>query len=97
VSEGNTRRIEDALHKITGQSVTVRFELVTAPLAVPAPVASNPPATPAADRKKQLQSLPLFRKANESLGAQIWHVDDEFNPGAPSRPATNPETDTDEI
>jgi DNA polymerase-3 subunit gamma/tau len=96
-SEGNTRRIEDALHKVTGRPVTIRFELVTGPTTGPVPIAGNPPATQPADRKKQLQSLPLFRKANEALGAQIWHVDDEFNPGAPPRPAANPETDPDEI
>ena len=38
------------------------------------------------DRKKSLAALPLFKKAGEALGAQIWHVDDDFNPVAP-RPA----------
>ena len=32
-----------------------------------------------------MMGLPLFKKAGESLGAQIWHVDDEFNPAAPPR------------
>ena len=39
----------------------------------------------AADRRSQLQSLPIFKRAAEALGAQIWHVDDEFNPYVPHR------------
>jgi hypothetical protein len=42
--------------------------------------------------------LPLFKKAGDTLGAQIWHVDDEFNPAARSRGAKTeeprPEPDT---
>jgi hypothetical protein len=49
----------------------------------------------ASDRKKQLMGLPLFRKAGEALGAQIWHVDDDFNPVAPSRTANGNPQDTD--
>ena len=29
--------------------------------------------------------LPLFKRANTALGAQIWHVDEEFNPEAAPR------------
>jgi hypothetical protein len=47
------------------------------------------------DRKKQLMWLPLFRKAGEALGAQIWHVDEDFNPAVPSRTAGPNPTDTD--
>ena len=45
-------------------------------------------------------SLPLFRKAGEVLGAQIWHVDDGFDPVAPRgrRPRTqDTDPDTDEV
>jgi hypothetical protein len=46
--------------------------------------------------------LPLFKKAADVLGAQIWHMDDDFNPAAPpSVPATEtdsePETDPEEM
>jgi len=43
--------------------------------------------------------LPLFRKAGEALGAQIWHVDDEFNPAAPPRrpgETSTPDSDPEE-
>ena len=64
-------------------------------------------AAPApADKKKSLAALPLFRKASEVLGAQIWHVDDDFNPTTAPRPVpkvvqdqdagADPVTDTDE-
>ncbi len=92
-SEANTKRIEDALAKLTGQPAQVRFEQVGGPVRGGGPnPAANANGTP--DRKKQLLNLPLFKKASESLGAQIWHVDDEFNPDAPARPT--PEADPDE-
>jgi hypothetical protein len=34
--------------------------------------------------------LPLFKKAGEVLGAQIWHVDHEFNPLAAKPPERPP-------
>ena len=55
----------------------------------PKAAAESPPvisAPTAGDRKKSLLGLPLFKKASETLGAQIWHVDDDFNPIAPPRP-----------
>ena len=63
------------------------------------PRTNSSPGSQPADLKKQLMNLPIFRKANEALGAQIWHVDDEFNPVAPPRPTANPnpEDDPDEI
>ena len=42
-------------------------------------------------------TLPLFKKANEALGAQIWHLDDEFNPEAKPKPSNSGKTeDTEE-
>src|SRR4029079_19550777 len=82
--EANLRRIEDALKQVTGMPIKVYFELVTssAPgFPAPPPVAARVPQ--AADRKKQLMRLPLFRRAGEALGAQIWHVDEDFHPMAP--------------
>jgi DNA polymerase-3 subunit gamma/tau len=99
-SEANAQRIQEALKRVTGQTVTVRFEVDASALAQP--VANGPPVVPVADRKRALSALPLFKKAGEALGAQIWHMDDDFNPAAPPRPASqpnkdqNPETDTDE-
>lgn len=49
-----------------------------------------------ADRKKHLMSLPLFAKASETFGAQIWHVDDEFDPAAKPRKSGTTETDADD-
>jgi DNA polymerase-3 subunit gamma/tau len=77
-TDGNTRRIAEALAHLTGRPVTVRFDLAAGPPTIPRPVAPGQPA----DRKKQLGSLPLFKRAGEVLGAQIWHVDEEFNPAA---------------
>ena len=96
--EANLRRIEDALKQVTGMPIKVYFELVTSSgpgFPAPPPVAARVPQ--AADRKKQLMRLPLFRRAGEALGAQIWHVDEDFHPMAPPRPAAEPEADPDEI
>jgi DNA polymerase-3 subunit gamma/tau len=96
--EANLRRIEDALKQVTGAPIKVYFELVSrsAP-GIPATLPSAARMPQAADRKKQLMGLPLFRRAGEALGAQIWHVDEDFNPIAPPRPAAEPEADPDEI
>jgi hypothetical protein len=75
------------LRRVTGQPAVIRFELdrtATAPAEPPARTASAPPA---GDRKKSLAALPLFKKAAEALGAQVWHVDEDFNPSAVPRPA----------
>jgi DNA polymerase-3 subunit gamma/tau len=100
-AEENIHRIEEALLKECGKPITVACELVTErdPTPVPNSEAPNggPRAPQAGDRKKQLMGLPLFRKAGEALGAQIWHVDDDFNPVAPTRPANDADPDPDEI
>jgi DNA polymerase-3 subunit gamma/tau len=97
-AEAGVQRIQEALKRVTGQAIAVRFDTdASAPaVAVPAPV----PAP--VDPKRSLAVLPLFKKASEALGAQIWHVDPDFNPIAPPRQAPqgntdrDPETDTDE-
>ena len=96
-NEAGTQRIQEALRRVTGQAITARFEkdrTATAPLTSNALAAAAAPA----ERKRSLSSLPLFKKAQEALGAQIWHVDDDFNPTAPPpKPAAKTdETDTDE-
>ncbi len=85
--ESNMQRIVDSLHHLTGQTWTVRLETDTT---VPHESAAPPVAPVAilADRKKALMALPLFKKASEALGAQIWHVDEDFIPT--SRPAQSP-------
>jgi DNA polymerase-3 subunit gamma/tau len=100
-AEANVQRIQDALKRVTGQTITVRFE--TDASAAVAPGTNGVSAAPApADRKRSLSALPLFKKASEALGAQIWHVDDDFNPIAPPRQEPQPnkdrdhQTDTDE-
>jgi DNA polymerase III subunit gamma/tau len=97
-SEENIRRMEEILQRESGQPIKVACELVTAgpePRPTLTAAAGNPRPIQASDRKKQLMGLPLFRKAGEALGAQIWHVDEDFNPEAPSRTANARPQDTD--
>lgn len=95
VGETPTQRIQDLLRRVTGQPIAVRVELdrtATAPATAPARASAPAPAT---DRKKALAALPLFKKAGEALGAQVWHVDEDFNPAAVPRPPQQPATTTD--
>jgi DNA polymerase-3 subunit gamma/tau len=85
-SEGNTRRIEEALSKLTGQPAQVRFEEGTSPAPSGVPTSSNGNG---GDRTRELMARPWFKKASETLGAQIRHIDPEFNPSAP--PQSTPE------
>jgi DNA polymerase III subunit gamma/tau len=90
------QRSQDLLRKVTGQAIAVRVELdrtATAPERPATEVSVSPP--PVADRKRALAALPLFKKASETLGAQIWHVDDDFNPTAPPRTDKTQDTDAD--
>jgi DNA polymerase-3 subunit gamma/tau len=98
-NEVNTRKILDGLQKVTGQAMNVRFELTTEPSPGGSMRAATSPAVQAADLRKQLANMPIFRKAGEVLGAQIWHVDEEFNPVAPPRSAASvqPDSETDEM
>jgi DNA polymerase-3 subunit gamma/tau len=85
-SEGNTKRIEEALSKLIGQPAQVRFEEGTSPA-----LTGGVPASPngnGGDRTRELMARPWFKKASETLGAQIRHVDPEFNPSAPPQSAS---------
>jgi DNA polymerase-3 subunit gamma/tau len=96
-TEVSLQRIQEALRQLTGQSLMVTVEIVYDPQVEAA--VNQPAATPRpGDQRKYLLSLPLFKKAAESLGAQLWHVDDEFNPAATRRHSPNPgsESETDE-
>jgi len=87
-TEQNVLRMQEVLRRVTGNPAIVRVDLVTGST----PAASRPVApapNQAAERRKQLMGLPLFKKAAEALGAQIWHVDEDFNPAAaPPKPPT---------
>ncbi len=94
-TEANTRRIQEALGRLTGQPALVRIERISGEAGTQPAAINDVP-----DRKKQLMDLPLFRHAGEALGAQIWHMDDDFDPDAAPRspPATSINTpDPDEI
>jgi DNA polymerase-3 subunit gamma/tau len=89
-AEAGTQRIVDALRRVTGQLIAVKFEVDTSAAARATISAASASATLApTDRKKSLAALPLFKKAGEALGAQIWHVDDDFNPLAPPQAKRN--------
>jgi len=68
-----------------------------------APVAA---VVPAGIGSEPCKGCPFFKKAAESLGAQIWHVDEGFNPAAvpavvaeveESEPEGEPALDPDEV
>ncbi|HEX4610019.1 MAG TPA: DNA polymerase III subunit gamma/tau [Urbifossiella sp.] len=100
-SELGVQRVQDALKRVTGQPIVVRFE---SPPSGATEDAGRPTTTPvvasAAERKKSLMTLPLFKKAADALGAQVWHVDDAFDPAAaaarPATPAAGRPDDSDE-
>ncbi|MDB5312879.1 MAG: dnaX 1 [Gemmataceae bacterium] len=95
-TEFNVQKLQDVLRKLTGQPGTIRIDLVSGPVPVVAKPVVTPAPAPAADRKKQLMGLPLFKKAADALGAQIWHMDDDFNPNAaPPKPVVPTETEAD--
>ncbi len=99
LNEANTQRIRETLSLIIGQPAGVRFELVTAAgTSTSLPGGGSAPVTPA-DHRRQLQNLPMFRRAWELLRAQISHVDEDFDPYALPRkqPEPPPVADPDEI
>jgi len=97
LTEGNTNRIQAGLQQLTGQPIPVRLEMVSGPLAgATVTPASSQSANPAVERRKTLMTLPLFQKANEVLGAQIWHLDEEFNPEAQPKPTSSAPEETEE-
>ena len=86
--EQNLLKLTEALKKLTGKPAQVKVESVGGE--APAPTVrttTSANGAPSGDRKRHLQGLPLFKKAAEALGAQIWHVDEGFNPvAAPAAP-----------
>ncbi|MBY0457854.1 MAG: hypothetical protein K2V38_10985, partial [Gemmataceae bacterium] len=94
-AEAGTQRLTEALKRVTGQPITLKFEKDST-----APPGSRPsPGGNSANgngRPVALESLPLFKKAKEVLGAQRWHVEDGFDPNPPPKEPRKTETDTDE-
>ncbi len=104
-TEHNQQRLQDSLRKLLGKTATVRIETVGGPNPEASKAAPIVAVAPVGDRKRSLQALPFFKKAAESLGAQIWEVDGGFNPAAPPPIAVEsdetsegePALDTDEV
>jgi DNA polymerase III subunit gamma/tau len=98
-TEQGVQRVQDALKRVTGQPVVVRFDAPpSGPATAEGTAAQKPQAASAAERKKSLMTLPMFQKAADALGAQLWHVDDAFDPAAVAPVASTPAAsdDTDE-
>jgi DNA polymerase III subunit gamma/tau len=74
-----TARIEELFKRVTGQPVTLRFELLPEPQGAPV-VETAAPIKPQEQRKVALQE-PLVRQAVDQLGAQLLRHDEGF--GAP--------------
>ncbi|MCE9565396.1 MAG: DNA polymerase III subunit gamma/tau [Planctomycetes bacterium] len=94
--EASTKRLQEVLTAVLGAPAQVRVDRVSGSAAVAQTGASTNGPMNGADRKKHLMSLPLFAKASETFGAQIWHVDDEFDPAAKPRKSGTTETDADD-
>jgi DNA polymerase III subunit gamma/tau len=79
---GSQDRLVDALMKVTGETIELRFEVLppTEPEAPPVP------RVPKAVQMRQSASQdPLVRRAVEELGAQLVKADDGFGLATPSR------------
>ena len=64
-AEASAQRIQDALKRVTGQAIAVRFESDASAAAHAVANGAARSAAPA-DRKRSLSSLPLFKKASEA-------------------------------
>ena len=98
-TETGALRLTDAMKRITGQAITLRFEPDRANGARPLVGDTQPSTASRGDVKQLLPSLPMFKKVFNVFGGQIRQVDDDFNPFAPPKPVETKdkdETDTDE-
>jgi hypothetical protein len=93
-TELGQQRVQDALRRVTGQPVVVRFD--APPSGATADLPTRPVAASASERKKSLMTLPFFQKAADALGAQLWHVDDAFDPSTAEPQTATQADDTDE-
>jgi DNA polymerase-3 subunit gamma/tau len=79
-------RVEDALRRVTGQSVSVRIEAeaVVEVSAKPVEVSNSEPVKPVKRSPRELaEKSPLAKRALEVLGAAILRVDDAFGDPSP--------------
>ena len=95
-TESNIQRLQEALKQVTGQPGLIRVDLAAGGgPGLPTNAAPADPTTGVLERKKRLMALPLFKRAADALGAQIWHADEDFNPAAPAATPTKPDPATD--
>jgi hypothetical protein len=71
----------------------VKFELKAG---LPAPQETGRTANAGQVRKRDLMQLPIFKKAAEVLGAQIFGADDDFSPIPPLPQKAAPVSDDDD-
>ena len=74
VAESSLEQIRAALKRQTGADWQIVVELL--------PGAQQSPTRTPVMRVQELQELPLFRKAAETLGAELVQVDQGFHPGS---------------
>lgn len=92
----NLQRLQEALKKLVGSPVSVRVDVVAGPASNAAKPVTNTSVPSEGDSKRRLQQLPLFKRAAESLAAQIWHVDAGFSPVAVPAVSASAETTDDD-
>jgi DNA polymerase-3 subunit gamma/tau len=100
VDASKQARLEEVIRKVIGPNVVVRLDngpLSTGgpPSAEPAvrqpPAAVQAPTTKAKRSRSEVAQLPLVKKAMDVLGAQVVHLDEDFDSAAPtSAPAPAP-------
>ncbi len=83
-------RLEEALRKITGQAVKVRFEELAGDRAATAPAVRTPRSQQA--RHAVLQE-PLVRRAVQEFGASLLRADEGFSAVSTEAPNANQEVD----
>jgi DNA polymerase-3 subunit gamma/tau len=89
-SESGQAAIRQALRRQTREEWSLRIERTGEPSGAGRPAVVVP--THGTDRKLDLLRLPIFRRAQDVLGAQLVRIEDGFNP-TPARPEawTEPE------
>jgi DNA polymerase-3 subunit gamma/tau len=87
MESSRTSRLEEALTKLTGKAITVRYELLPEGAVAPPPRTDARPPKSAQQRQAALQE-PLVKGAVEKLGAQLLKADDGFGtPPTGERPS----------
>lgn len=89
----NLARLEACLQKITGRSVTVRFDVVQGS---EPPAEEIKPVPRVQQQRREALQEPLVRRAMESLGATLIRVDEGFGSVA-DKTNTQPEAEADDV